>query len=54
MNVLTPDEIDFLAKKDRQRKKHAEAQALYRTKVNKHQEEIKDYNKSIMKMNTLN
>ena len=42
MNVLTPDEIDFLAKKDRQRKKHAEAQALYRTK---HQEELKDYNK---------
>jgi hypothetical protein len=42
MNVLTPDEIAFLAKKDRQRKKHTKAQALYPTK---HQEEIKDYNK---------
>ena len=38
MNVLTPDELAFLAKIERQRKKHAEAQALYRTK---HQEELK-------------
>ena len=42
MNVLTPDELAFLAKIEKQRKKHAEAQALYRTK---HQEELKDYNK---------
>jgi len=42
MNVLTPDELAFLAKIEKQRKKHAEAQAVYRTK---HQEELKDYNK---------
>ena len=42
MNVLTPDELAFLAKIEKQRKKHTQAQALYRTK---HQEEIKNYNK---------
>jgi hypothetical protein len=42
MNVLTADEIAFLVKIEKQRKKHAQSQALYRSK---HQEEIKDYNK---------